>query len=214
MRTRNIFLPLLLVSLYGCQPGTPVSKAVAPAAVESAAPPQPVVQAAAQPVAEEMAASTPVQKAKPVPAEKTSPQSAKEKTTAAEQNKAPPPVIEQKPAPAQEFVVPVAKAEPAASPVETKPGAESGVGISEADALQLAKKNNCLACHALDKKVIGPSFRDVAAKYRGDAGAEARLAEKIAKGGSGAWGVMAMPPSPQVGEADRKTLAKFVLSLK
>ena len=83
-----------------------------------------------------------------------------------------------------------------------------------ADALQLAKKNNCFACHAVDKKVVGPSFKDVAAKYRGDAGAEARLMNKIAKGGSGVWGAMMMPASPQVSEADRKILARFVLSLK
>ncbi|HEU0282924.1 MAG TPA: c-type cytochrome, partial [Gallionella sp.] len=83
--------------------------------------------------------------------------------------------------------------------------------VSEADALQLAKKNNCLACHAIDKKVVGPAWKDVAAKYRGDAGAEARLMNKIAKGGSGVWGATMMPPSPQVSEADRKTLARFVL---
>lgn len=93
---------------------------------------------------------------------------------------------------------------------EMKPVAE----LSEAEGMALAKKSNCLSCHTLDKKMVGPSFREVAAKYRGDAGAEARMAERIAKGGSGVWGVVVMPPSPLVGEADRKALAKFVLSLK
>ncbi len=86
--------------------------------------------------------------------------------------------------------------------------------LSEADALGLAKKNGCLVCHAVDKKVVGPAWKDVAAKYRGDAGAEARLMDKIAKGGSGVWGSIAMPPNPKLSEADRQALAKFVLSLK
>jgi len=64
------------------------------------------------------------------------------------------------------------------------------------------------------KKVVGPAWKDVAAKYRGDATAEAKLVSKIATGGKGVWGSMAMPANPQIGEADRKVLAKFVLSLK
>lgn len=80
--------------------------------------------------------------------------------------------------------------------------------------MQLAKKSNCLACHAVDKKVVGPAWKDVAAKYRGDETAEARLMNKIAKGGRGVWGVVTMPPNPQVSEANRKILAKFILSLR
>lgn len=86
--------------------------------------------------------------------------------------------------------------------------------MSETDALQLAKKSGCLVCHAIDKKVVGPAWKDVAAKYRGDAGAEARLMEKIAKGGGGVWGSVAMPSNSKLGEADRQALARFVLSLK
>jgi cytochrome c len=82
------------------------------------------------------------------------------------------------------------------------------------DALALAKKNNCLVCHAVDKKVLGPAWKDVAAKYRGDAKAEAYLVSKIAKGGSGVWGSMAMPAQPKVSEADRRTLVRFVLNLQ
>ena len=104
---------------------------------------------------------------------------------------------------------------PAAAPVAAaKSETKAEPAVSEADALALAKKNNCLACHAIDKKVVGPAWKDVAAKYRGDATAEAKLVSKIATGGKGVWGSMAMPANPQIGEADRKLLAKFVLSLK
>ena len=78
----------------------------------------------------------------------------------------------------------------------------------------LAKKYNCLTCHAVDKKVIGPSYQDIAAKYKGDAGAEAKLAAKVKNGGSGTWGQIAMPPNATVPDADVKTLVKWVLSLK
>ncbi|MFA6970259.1 MAG: c-type cytochrome [Gallionella sp.] len=82
------------------------------------------------------------------------------------------------------------------------------------DALALAKKNNCLVCHSVDKKLVGPAWRDVAAKYRGDAGAEARLVNKVAKGGGGVWGSVPMPANSQVSEADRTTLVRFVLNLQ
>jgi cytochrome c len=78
----------------------------------------------------------------------------------------------------------------------------------------LAKKHNCLTCHAVDKKVIGPSYQDVAAKYKGDAGAEAKLIAKVKNGGSGAWGQIPMPPNATVPDADIKTLVKWVLSTK
>jgi cytochrome c len=82
------------------------------------------------------------------------------------------------------------------------------------EVMQLAKKSGCLTCHAIDKKSVGPKWKDVAAKYRGDAGAEARLDEKVLKGGSGVWGSIPMPAHPKLSEADRKTLVKFVLSLE
>jgi len=78
----------------------------------------------------------------------------------------------------------------------------------------LAKKYNCLACHAVDKKLIGPSYADVAAKYKGDAGAEAKLVAKVKNGGAGVWGQVPMPPNPAVPDADIKTLVKWVLSTK
>ncbi|HEU0234617.1 MAG TPA: c-type cytochrome [Gallionella sp.] len=192
MRMQNILLVSLLVSLYGCQPEAPKPKAAAPAAAESSALPAPT-GLAAQPIAKEAAASAPVKQIEPVPAKKAA-QSA--------------------PAPAPVSAPPVANAEPAPVIAGAKPETKSGPAVSEADALQLAKKNNCLACHAIGKKVVGPAWKDVAAKYRGDTEAEARLVDKIAKGGSGVWGAMMMPPSPQVSEADRRILARFVLSLK
>lgn len=79
---------------------------------------------------------------------------------------------------------------------------------------ELAKKHLCLTCHTMDKKLVGPSYHDVATKYKADKGAEARLADKIRKGSVGTWGQIPMPPNDKVPEADAKTLAKWVLSTK
>ncbi len=78
----------------------------------------------------------------------------------------------------------------------------------------LAKSKNCMACHAVDKKLVGPSYKDVAKKYAGDAKAVDALAAKIIKGGSGVWGAIPMPANPQVNEADAKKLAGWVLAQK
>ena len=78
---------------------------------------------------------------------------------------------------------------------------------------ELAKKHNCFACHAVDKKLVGPSYKDVAAKYRSDPSAEAKLFDKVKKGGSGVWGQVPMPPNPQVSDADLKTMIAFILDL-
>ncbi|MEQ1628878.1 MAG: c-type cytochrome [Gallionella sp.] len=79
----------------------------------------------------------------------------------------------------------------------------------------IAKKNNCTACHAIDKKVVGPAWMDVSKKYKGDASAEAKLITKVSKGGSGAWGSMPMPANDPAGtkQADMKELVQFVLGL-
>lgn len=90
-----------------------------------------------------------------------------------------------------------------------------GTSAAFADAgMDLAKAKNCLACHAVDKKVVGPAYKDVAAKYKGDKTAEAKLVEKVQKGGSGVWGQVPMPPNPQVTPAEAKTLVAWVLSQK
>lgn len=78
---------------------------------------------------------------------------------------------------------------------------------------ELAQKKNCLACHAVDKKLVGPAYKDVAAKYKGDAKAPAMLAEKIKAGGKGVWGQIPMPPNNVTPEEAAK-LAAWVLSQK
>lgn len=77
----------------------------------------------------------------------------------------------------------------------------------------LASAKNCMTCHQIDKKVLGPAYKDVAAKYKGDKSAVDRLATKIMKGGSGVWGTAYMPANAQVSEAEAKKLAAWVLSL-
>ena len=76
----------------------------------------------------------------------------------------------------------------------------------------LAKKSNCMACHAIDKKLVGPAYQEVAKKYAGDKGAEAMLVEKVKKGGTGTWGKVPMPPNANVKDEDIKTLVKWVLA--
>ena len=78
----------------------------------------------------------------------------------------------------------------------------------------LATSKNCMACHAVDKKLVGPSYKDVAAKYAGQKDAVEKLAVKIIKGGSGVWGPIPMPPNAQVNEADAKKLATWVMTQK
>lgn len=86
--------------------------------------------------------------------------------------------------------------------------------VDQAAALEIAKKNGCLACHALDKKMVGPAWNEVGKKYAGDASAAEQLAVKVKKGTKGTWGPVPMPPNATVKDADIKTLVEFVLSLK
>jgi len=87
----------------------------------------------------------------------------------------------------------------------------SGAAYANAD---LAKAKNCLACHTLDKKLVGPAYKEVAAKYASDKDAANKLSKKIREGGVGVWGQVPMPANPQVSEAEAQTLAKWVLSIK
>lgn len=80
--------------------------------------------------------------------------------------------------------------------------------------LALATSKNCMACHTVEKKVVGPAYKDVAAKYKGDKTAADKLVIKVMKGGGGAWGAVPMPANPQVSEADAKKLVAWVLSQK
>ena len=80
--------------------------------------------------------------------------------------------------------------------------------------VELAQQKNCLGCHAVDKKVLGPAYRDIANKYAGQKDAVERLAVKVRKGGSGAWGVLPMPANTQLTDAEARQLVRWILSLK
>lgn len=212
MYMRSVLLVSLLVGLYGCQPETSPQQTIAPVEVM---PGEPVSAAAAQadvvvkPVSAVLPAVSAAAEGGAPAAKGVAPvKAASAKVEAA-------PTVIKAAAPVKEKVTVVVEPKVAAiaiaAPVVV---VKTEVAVSEADALALAKKNNCLACHAIDKKVVGPAWKDVAAKYRGDATAEAHLVSKIATGGSGVWGSMAMPAHPKISEADRTTLAKFVLNLK
>ncbi len=79
---------------------------------------------------------------------------------------------------------------------------------------ELARAKLCMGCHTVDKKQVGPAFKDIAARYAGQPGAAARLADKIVNGGSGAWGAVPMPANPKVSPDEAKALANWVLGLK
>ncbi len=89
----------------------------------------------------------------------------------------------------------------------------AAVGVSAADASALAAQYNCQACHALDQKVVGPSYKEVAAKYAGDSGALVRLEKKVKSGGSGVWGAIPMPPN-NLPDADLEALVEWILAAK
>lgn len=80
--------------------------------------------------------------------------------------------------------------------------------------LDLAKSKNCMACHAVDNKLVGPAYKEVAKKYAGQKDTQSKLANKIIKGGSGTWGVVPMPPNPTVTQPEAQTLAKWILDMK
>ncbi len=81
------------------------------------------------------------------------------------------------------------------------------------DVAELAKRKACFACHGIDKRIVGPAFKEIAAKYRGEAGIEAKLVQKVRRGGSGVWGPMAMPPNPDLAEPDAAALVRWLLGL-
>ncbi len=94
-------------------------------------------------------------------------------------------------------------------------GILAGSAANAADAAkakQLAQKFNCLACHAEDKKLVGPAYKEIAKKYKGDAGAEAKLIAKVKSGGGGVWGSIPMPPN-NVPDPDIKTIVEWILAM-
>jgi cytochrome c len=105
--------------------------------------------------------------------------------------------------PATQIVDQFAAGEPGATPT-----------VSAEEATNFAKVTGCFECHSIEKKLLGPAWKHVAGVYRGDPGGEAKLMAKIAKGGSGVWGRIAMPAYPGLSEAELRMLARFILSLE
>jgi len=198
MKTRNIAMLSLLAALYGGQ-AIAAEQAVAPGAEKA-------VPTAKQKVKKHKKDCVEKKSGKPCPLGKHADEAAG--------NDVKPAVAEAKPVDGIKAVAPAAMAAPVAA-VAAQPEAKTDGVLSDADGRKLAQKSGCFVCHAIDKKSVGPAWKEVAAKYRGDAGAEAKLAAKVAKGGSGAWGSVPMPAnSPRVSDADIKSLVKFALSLK
>ncbi|HLP98367.1 MAG TPA: c-type cytochrome [Sideroxyarcus sp.] len=179
----------LMIALGGCQPDA-ATKQPEPAAVVPAPAIVSEVVATAPVVVAEKTAKTAVKVAKPVQ---------------------PMPIAASAPAAAVPVVVkPEAKSE---AKVEVKEVKAEAV-LSDAEGRKLAQQSNCFICHMIDKKLIGPSWKDIAAKYRGQPDAETRLIGKVAKGSSGVWGGSPMPPNaPRVNEVDIRALVRFILAL-
>ncbi len=107
--------------------------------------------------------------------------------------------------------------EAASAAVESATQTQGGTDVAPLSAVEaenLAKAKNCMACHALDRKLVGPSYKEVAEKRAGEDGAVAILAEKIQKGGSGVYGPVPMPPNPQVNAQEAAQLAQWILSIQ
>jgi cytochrome c len=90
----------------------------------------------------------------------------------------------------------------------------SGAAFADDAALALAQKNACMSCHGVDKKIVGPAYKEVAKKYAGDKGAKDRLIAKVKAGGKGVWGPVPMPPNPNVKNEDLEKIIEWVLSQK
>ncbi len=188
------FWMLGVLALQGCQPDTAQQNTSAPVVDPAQVKAFPAVSAVA-------AAPAPVAaKTTEAPAHKSAPASSTQE---------PAKVSASTPANSSG---PVAAAAPAPKP-ESPVSIPAQPAVAEADALALAKKRNCFACHSVNSKIVGPAWKEVAAKYRGDNGAQARLVVKIGKGGGGVWGSMAMPPQTQATEEERTTLVRFILNL-
>ena len=122
----------------------------------------------------------------------------------------------------QAAVAPVAEAKPAeAAPAvaeapavqEAAPAAEAPAAAGGGDALAIATSSGCMGCHQVEVKVVGPAYKDVSAKYKGDAGALDRLVAKVKAGGSGTWGQIPMPPNAHVSDENIRTIVEWVLTL-
>jgi cytochrome c551/c552 len=92
-------------------------------------------------------------------------------------------------------------------------GSKVAAAEKPVDIAELAKSKACLGCHGIDKRIVGPAFKEIAARYKGEPGIQAKLAQKLRRGGSGVWGPMAMPPNPDLAESDAAALIQWVLGL-
>jgi cytochrome c len=102
----------------------------------------------------------------------------------------------------------------ATTQVQEPAPAASTADADKQKALELIAQSDCLTCHKIEEKLVGPAYRDVANKYANDEQTKTLLAEKIIKGGKGVWGEVAMTPHPQISEADAKIMVSYILSLK
>jgi cytochrome c5 len=120
------------------------------------------------------------------------------------------------PAPVTTAAAAVVSSAAAATPAPAAPAAAAAApaALDMASGTAMMQKDGCSACHAVDKKILGPSYQEVAAKYKGDKDALAKLAQKVKAGGSGTWGAVPMPPNAQVPDADIKALVTWILALK
>ncbi len=126
-------------------------------------------------------------------------------TTPAPAATAPPPAA---PAPAAQ------QAAAPAAPPPAAPASKPGAPLDMASGTAMMQKDGCAACHGVDKKIVGPAYQDVAAKYKNDKNAPAKLAQKVKTGGSGVWGQVPMPPNASVPDEDAKALVAWILTLK
>jgi cytochrome c len=198
---KKIWILTVLFAFAGCQPDAQQSPVAPPVAVEKAdaqekAAPAQVAPVPQQEPAKDAAVAPTVQSAQPKP-------DAVKPAIVSPPQVVPVQIVES----AKTEATVVKEQAPVAVPV--KQG-----GLSEADALALAKKKNCLACHALDKKMVGPAWRAVAQKYRGQTGAQAVVEAKVRKGGKGDWGSIAMPPQPALSGEELTGLTQFILQLQ
>ncbi len=194
---KNIWMLTVLFAVAGCQPEVQESSVTAPAPVAKSDVQLEAATAVIPPAPQKSAVVAP--NVKPEPAKAPS-----EKTVK--------PAVVIAPVAVPTAPAKIEKTE-AAEPVPA-PATASQVQLSETDAMALAKKKNCFACHALDKKMVGPAWKTVAEKYRGDVGAQAALESKVRKGGKGNWGSIAMPPQTALNEEELKGLVQFVLQLQ
>lgn len=142
--------------------------------------------------------------------EPTAPASGAAPATAAAAMSAPPPAA----SPAPAAVAAASQSSPPPSPAAPASNPKSGAPLDGKSAETMMQKDGCAACHGVDKKIVGPAYTDVAAKYKGDAGALAKLTQKVKAGGAGVWGQIPMPPNAHVPDNDIKTLVSWILTLK